>query len=104
MNEATDPALAVDDAVPAVVPSSRLLDRAVRAAGTGPRPCYRAALVSLAGTCALAIALCLRVRPAGYLPGPQLEITVAALAGLVVTSALGLGTALNRSLDPGRRL
>jgi hypothetical protein len=89
------------------------LDRALRAVDAGPRYLYRAALVSLAGTCLLTIAVALTVRPAGRLPRPQQELVLAGLAGLVLTGVLvfaavlwpaGRRTAvLDRVVDPEQR-
>jgi hypothetical protein len=63
----------------------------------GPRPFYRAALVSLAATCVLVIGICLDEKPAGRVAGPQREMIIAALAGLVIAGALGLASVLGRS-------
>jgi hypothetical protein len=89
------------------------IDRALRVVDAGPRYLYRAALVSLAGTCLLTIAVALAVRPAGPLPKPQQELILAGLAGLLGTGVLMFAAvvwpaarrtaALDRVVDPEQR-
>ena len=68
--------------------TSRSLTRALRIVDAGPRYVYRAAVVSLAGTCVLAIGLALAIHPAGGLHRPQKELIVAGLAGLILAAVL----------------
>jgi hypothetical protein len=68
----------------------RWLARALRAVDEGPRPCYRAAVVSLAVTSLLALAVAVLVRPSGPLAGAQLDVVVGALLALGLCAALGL--------------
>ncbi len=89
------------------------LAAALRVVDAGPRYFYRAALVSLLGTCLLTIALALTVRPAGRLPWPQRELLVIAVAALLGTSVLVLAAVvwpadrraavLDRLVDPEQR-
>jgi hypothetical protein len=60
----------------------RPLDRALRVVDAGPRPFFRAALVSLTVTSAATIVLALSVRPAGALPVAQRELISLAVAAL----------------------
>lgn len=69
---------------------ARRLDHALRIAGGSPAPCYRAALVSLAGTSLLTVLIAALIRPRGPLPGPQRDMIAAALAGLCLSAALGI--------------
>jgi hypothetical protein len=64
------------------------LTRALRVVDAGPRDFYVAALVSLAGTSSLTIALAEVIRPAGRLPTPQRELMELGLAGLILTAVL----------------
>ena len=66
------------------------LGRAIRIADAGPRYFYRSALVSLAVTCLLAIAIALQVRPPGALPPSQQTVIAVALTGLCVVVLLTL--------------
>ena len=72
--------------------AARWLDRALRVADAGPRPFYRAALVSLAVTCLLSVAVAEVVRPHGSLPQSQRHIIEAALVGLGLSAVLGLAS------------
>ncbi len=69
---------------------SASLAGALRVVYAGPRYLYRAALVSLAGTCLLTIAISMDVRPAGRLRLPQQELLELALAGLLGVGVLVL--------------
>src|SRR6201989_3391776 len=78
---------------PAVPPSGRAarwLDRALRIADEGPRPFYRAAVVSLGVTSALAMGITALIGPHDSLTGSQLHMINGALAGLSLSAALGL--------------
>ncbi len=68
--------------------SPRPLDRVLRVVDAGPRLFFRAALVSLAITSVLTIAIALYVRPAGPLPGAQRELIELAVAALCLVAAL----------------
>jgi hypothetical protein len=72
--------------------AARWLDRALRTVDEGPRPFYRTAVVSLAVTSVLAVAVALLVRPAGSLPGSQWHMIAGALAGLGLSAVLGLAS------------
>jgi hypothetical protein len=92
---------------------SASLAAALRVVDAGPRYFYRAALVSLVGTCLLTIAVALTVRPAGRLPWPQRDLMVIAVAALLGASVLVLAAVvwpaerraavLDRLVDPGQR-
>jgi hypothetical protein len=71
---------------PPRTPSS--LARALRIVDAGPRPFYRAAMVSLAGTCLLVIAIAMVVRPRGPIRRPQHELILAGGAGLCLVAVL----------------
>ena len=58
-------------ASPAPGRAARWLDRALRIVDEGPRPFYRAAIVSLAVTSVLTVTLGALVHPHGPLPGTQ---------------------------------
>ncbi len=62
--------------------------QALRIVDAGPRYLYRAAVVSLAGTSALAIALAWDIRPVGKLPVPQRELIELGLVGVILAAAL----------------
>lgn len=66
------------------------LERALRAAGEGPRPFYRTAVVSLVATSVAAMSVAALVRPAGPLPGSQRHIFAGALAVFCVSAVAGL--------------
>jgi hypothetical protein len=70
--------------------AGRWLDRALRIVGEGPRPFYRAAVVSLAVTSVLAMAVAAHVRPHGPLPRTQRHVIAGALAVLGLCFLLGL--------------
>ena len=72
--------------------AARSLDAALRIVDEGPRPFYRAAIVSLAGTSVLAMAIAVLVRPPGSLPGPQRGIIAGALAALCLSAVLGIAS------------
>jgi hypothetical protein len=74
----------------ASAPGRAGLDLAVRVTRAGPRYFYRAALVSFAATCLLAIAITLDVRPPGALPRSQQVVIAVALAGLCLVALLAL--------------
>jgi hypothetical protein len=106
-----------DSTVPgAVRPSgwaARRLVQALRVVAAGPRPCYRAAVASLAVTGALAAAVAATVRPAGPLPVPQRDMIAGALAAVCLSAALGVASLtvrgrarpawLDRAVPPGER-
>lgn len=71
--------------------SSAGITKALRVVDAGPRYFYAAALVSLAGTSSLTIALAEAIRPTGRLPTPQRELMEIGLAGLVLTAVLVAG-------------
>jgi hypothetical protein len=70
--------------------TSPALARALRIVDAGPRFVYRAAVVSLAGTCVLAIAIALAIHPADQLRRPQKEIIEAGLVGVGLVAVLVL--------------
>ncbi len=75
----------IEEPQPAPAPRTRaqvLLGRALRIAGAGPRPFFRAALASLTATCVLVIVIALEIRPAGPLPGAQRDVIIISLAAL----------------------
>jgi hypothetical protein len=72
--------------------SARSLDWALRIAVSGPRPFYRAALVSLALTSTLAMAIAAFTRPPGPLPVTQRHLVAHALVALGASTALGLAS------------
>jgi len=72
--------------------SAKGLDRALRIATAGPRPFYRAALVSLAVTSTLAMAIGAFTRPPGPLPETQRQLVAHGLVALCVSTALGLAS------------
>ncbi len=89
-----DPAPHRDDAS-AVAPAGRAavwLDRALRVVDSGPRPFYRAAVVSLGVTSVLAVAVAALVRPPGSLPGSQRHVIAGALVALDVSVILILAS------------
>jgi hypothetical protein len=64
-----------------------MLDRVLRIVDAGPAPLFRAAMVSLAVTSGLGIAIALTVRPAGALLAPQrlmIEAAIIALGSIVI--------------------
>jgi len=77
----------------------------LRAVDSGPRPFYRAAIVSLAVTSALALAISSFVRPAGRLPGSQREMIYGSLAALCLCAVLGIASLARRGRPwPAARL
>ena len=58
----------------------------------GPRPFYRAAIVSLAVTSVLALAISSFIHPAGRLPGAQRHVIYVSLAALCLSAVLGIGS------------
>lgn len=93
---ATGPQPTLTPAVPVGPPSpgraARWLDRALRIANEGPRPFYRASIISLAVTSTLATAVADLVRPHGSLPASQRHMIAAALAALCISAVLGVTT------------
>ena len=67
-----------------------MLDRVLRIVDSGPAPFFRAAMVSLAVTSLLGIAIALAVRPAGALPAPQRDTIQTALVVLVSIGVVSL--------------
>jgi hypothetical protein len=90
-----------------------LLGRALRLADAGPRPFYRAALVSLAVTGLGTLVIASAIHPGRTLPGPQRHMIDAAVAAFAVSAALGIlslladrrarPTRLDRAVDPQAR-
>jgi hypothetical protein len=70
-----------------------LLDRTLHIVDHGPRPFYRAAVVSLAGTSLLAIGIAVLIRPPGSPPGTHWHLIAGALAALGLSTVLGLAQA-----------
>jgi hypothetical protein len=70
--------------------AARWLDRTLRLVDEGPRPFYRAAIVSLGVTSALAMGVVALIGPHDSPTGPRLLIINGALAGLSLSAALGL--------------
>lgn len=71
-------------------PAARWLDRALRIVNGGPRLFYRAAVVSLAVTSALALTTAALIRPHGQFPVAQRNMIAGALIALCLSAALGL--------------
>jgi hypothetical protein len=90
-----------------------LLGRALRLADAGPRPFYRAALVSLAVTSLGTMAIASFIDPGRTLRGPQRDMIDAALAVLCLSAVLGVLSLLlggrvrpawlDRAVDPQAR-
>jgi hypothetical protein len=72
--------------------AARLLDRALHVVEEGPRPFYRAAVVSLAVTSVLALGVAALIRPRGALPGTQWHLMAGARAGVGLSAVLGLAS------------
>lgn len=72
--------------------AARWLDRTLHIVDAGPRPFYRAAVISLAVTSALAMVVADFTRPHGPLPASQRHMTAAALAAFCVCAVLGVTT------------
>ncbi len=91
----------------------RLLGRALRLADAGPRPFYRAALVSLAVTSLGTMAIASFIDPGRTLRGPQRDMIDAALAAFCLSAVLGVLSLLlggrvrpawlDRAVDPRAR-
>jgi hypothetical protein len=86
------PALTPDVAPGPPAPSraATRLDLALRIVNGGPRPFYLTAVVSLAVTSLLAMAVALLVRPAGPLAGSQRHMFVGALAAFGISAVFGM--------------
>jgi hypothetical protein len=102
--------LAVDTHLPSGTP--RPLDRVLRMVEAGPRPFFRAAMVSLAATSVLAAGIVLYVRPHRAIQAPQRDIIAACLAALCVAGVGWLASlvrpaggraGLDRSIAPEQR-
>jgi hypothetical protein len=87
----TEPVAAGTDTPPPEL-GTRRLDRVLRIVNAGPRPFYLAAIVSLAVTSVLALAISSLVRPAGRLPGSQREMIYGSLAVLCLCAVLGIAS------------
>ena len=72
--------------------AARWLDRTLRIVDGGPRPFYRAAVVSLAVTSVLAMGIAVVIRPQGSLPEAQRLMIAVALAGAGLSAILGLAS------------
>jgi len=70
--------------------AARSLDRALRIVDEGPRPFYRAAIVSLAVTSVLAMTIAALIRPPGSFPEPQRDMIAGALTALCPSAVLGI--------------
>jgi hypothetical protein len=102
--------LAVDTHLPTRTPQP--LDRVLRTVEAGPRPFFRAAMVSLAATSVLAVCIALYVRPNRAIQAPQRDIIAAFLAALCVAGVswlvslvrpTGARTGLDRNIAPEQR-
>lgn len=83
---------------------SRRLGQTLRAVAAGPRPFYRAAVVSLAVTSVLAAAIAASIRPPVSLPGPQRDMIAGALAALCISAVLGVASLALRGRSVAARL
>lgn len=72
--------------------AARWLDRTLRIVDDGPRPFYQAAVVSLAVTSVLAMAIAALIRPQGPLPETQRQMMAVALAGAGLSAILALAS------------
>jgi len=72
--------------------STRWLDRALRIVNGGPRPFYRAAILSLAVTSVLAVTTAALIRPHGQFPVAQRNMMAGALVTLCLSAVLGLAS------------
>lgn len=92
----TGPQSTLTPTVPAGMPSpgwaARWLDRALRIVDGGPRPFYRAAIVSLAATSTLAMAVAALTRPPGPLPGSQRHMIAGALVAFCISVVFGMAS------------
>jgi hypothetical protein len=77
-----------------ITPARVRLARALRVVDVGPRPFFQSAMVSLAATALLAIAIALQIRPAGALYRPQRDEIIISLAALTFVGVLALVTVL----------
>jgi hypothetical protein len=86
----------------------------LRIVDEGPRPFYRAAIVSLAVTSVLAVTIAVLIRPPGAFPWPQQDMIAGALAALCLSAAGGIASLamarwsrpaawLDRVVAPGER-
>jgi len=80
--------------------AARWLDRTLRIVDEGPRPFYRAAVISLAATSVLAMAVAALIRPHGSLPGTQRQMIASALAGLCLSAILRLASLVAAGRSP----
>jgi hypothetical protein len=80
--------------------AARWLDRTLRIVDEGPRPFYRAAVVSLAATSVLAMGVAALIRPHGSLPGTQRQMIAGALAGLCLSAILRLASLVAGGRSP----
>jgi hypothetical protein len=77
----------------------------LRIVDEGPRPFYRAAIVSLAVTSVLAMTIAALKRPPGAFPRPQRDMIAGALAALCLSTVLGIASiAMARRSRPAARL
>jgi hypothetical protein len=72
--------------------SATWLDLALDIVNEGPRPCYRAAVVSLAVTSVLAMTMAALTRPPGPLPGSQRHMIAGALVALCISATLAIAS------------
>jgi hypothetical protein len=72
--------------------AARWLDRTLRIVNEGPRPFYRTAVVSLAVTSVLMLAIAVFVRPRGPLPGTQRHLIALALVAFCLSGVLGMAS------------
>jgi hypothetical protein len=87
----TGPSTAAAGSPPPRRPTGRL-DWMLRIVDKGPRPFYRAAIVSLAVTSVLAMTIAALVRPPGPLLWPQQDMIAGALAALCLSAVLGIAS------------
>ncbi len=93
--------------------TSSSLARALRIVEAGHRYFYRAALISLTGTCLLTIMIAMTVRPAGPMRRPQQDMILGAMVCLCLVAVLAVSAvtwpagrrsvALDRLVPPGQR-
>lgn len=72
--------------------AARWLDRTLHIVDEGPQAFYRAAVVSLASTSVLAMAVAALIRPHGSPPGTQRQMIAGALAGFCLSAVLLLAS------------
>lgn len=106
--QGTGPQPVLAPGVPAARPplgrAARWLDRTLRIVNEGPRPFYRAAVVSLAVTSVLMMGVAALVQPrGGPLPGTQRHLIALALAAFCLSGVLGMASlaAAGRFRPPG---